>query len=160
MRGLWDAQEKGKVFTRCDPSRADVVITSYATLRSAKVAEERPRVQKLADGSLALLHQTPARITQRPAREFLANFRVWRLVLDEAQAVSASQSVTQSALARISRVNSWCVTGTPVNNRLNDLHGLLAFLEQKPFGGAYGHGEVDAGRDAFVAEVLEPFRER
>ena len=31
------------------------------------------------------------------------------------------------------RVNSWCVTGTPVSRSLGDLHGLMVFLDNDPF---------------------------
>jgi len=31
------------------------------------------------------------------------------------------------------RVNGWCVTGTPLSNGVQDLHGLLVFLDHDPF---------------------------
>ena len=46
----------------------------------------------------------------------------WRLVLDEAQAVSDHYTVTSQFLNGLDRVHSWCVTGTPINNNLGDMH--------------------------------------
>ena len=49
--------------------------------------------------------------------------------------------------AEMWRVNSWCVTGTPVNNGLHDLHGLLVFLDHDPF----------ASESILRLQVLQPF---
>lgn len=35
--------------------------------------------------------------------------------------------------SRLRSVNRWCITGTPIQKSVDDLYGLLAFLELAPF---------------------------
>lgn len=45
---------------------------------------------------------------------------------------SVSTATAEMAL-KLSAVNRWCVTGTPINTSVNDLYGLLLFLDVYPF---------------------------
>ena len=78
----------------------------------------------------------------------------WRVVLDEAQNVSNAYSGVAQEVAELSAVARWCVSGTPINNSLGDLHGLFRFLET-------GTSEALFGNKATLQrEVLGPFRNR
>lgn len=57
----------------------------------------------------------------------------WRICLDEAQMVeSNAASATEMAL-RLPAKNRWCITGTPIQRKLDDMYGLLKFLKASPF---------------------------
>ena len=62
------------------------------------------------------------------------NPKWWRVVLDEAQMVSNAANLRSQSMSRISSRSRWCVSGTPLNNNLEDLNGLLHFLSRGVFG--------------------------
>jgi SNF2 family DNA or RNA helicase len=98
----------------------DIVITSYHT-----IASELKR------------HHSP-----------LFQIYWYRIVLDEAHIIrnpSAGLSVAACGLAADRR---WAVTGTPVQNRLDDLGSLIKFLRIKPFD----------EKGAFAQYILAPFK--
>lgn len=57
----------------------------------------------------------------------------WRVVLDEAQLVSQTTSKAALICSELWRRHAWVATGTPINAKVAELHGLLAFLGTAPF---------------------------
>lgn len=56
-----------------------------------------------------------------------------RIILDEAHQVRNHKTLTSIAVCRLSGKARWCLTGTPVHNKEEDLYGLLKFLRCSPF---------------------------
>ncbi|KAJ1423962.1 Zinc finger, RING-type [Sesbania bispinosa] len=85
----------------------DVVLTTYGVLSAAF----------RSDGVNSIYHRVQ-----------------WhRVVLDEAHTIKAHKSqVAQSAFALSSHCR-WCLTGTPLQNTLEDLYSLLCFLRVEPW---------------------------
>ncbi|KAI9054711.1 hypothetical protein LZ554_001862 [Drepanopeziza brunnea f. sp. 'monogermtubi'] len=57
----------------------------------------------------------------------------FRIVLDEAHMIREQSTQQSKSICRLSANRRWAVTGTPVQNRLEDLGALMSFLRIKPF---------------------------
>eukprot|EP01054_Gregarina_sp_Poly1_P001427 Gregarina_sp_Poly_1__1426@NODE_1356_length_4306_cov_69_264685_g66_i1_p2_GENE_NODE_1356_length_4306_cov_69_264685_g66_i1NODE_1356_length_4306_cov_69_264685_g66_i1_p2_ORF_typecomplete_len607_score82_87SNF2_N/PF00176_23/1_4e44Helicase_C/PF00271_31/4_5e03Helicase_C/PF00271_31/4_6e16zfC3HC4/PF00097_25/3_3e10zfC3HC4_2/PF13923_6/6_1e10zfRING_2/PF13639_6/4_1e09zfRING_UBOX/PF13445_6/1_5e07zfRING_UBOX/PF13445_6/25zfRING_5/PF14634_6/2_5e08ERCC3_RAD25_C/PF16203_5/1_7e02ERCC3_RAD25_C/PF16203_5/3_5e07zfC3HC4_ len=56
-----------------------------------------------------------------------------RIILDEAHGIRNINSHTTKAVLSLSGDRRWCLTGTPIQNKLSDLHPLMAFVRAFPF---------------------------
>ena len=78
----------------------------------------------------------------------LAKINWFRIVLDEAHAIRTQKTKQSKAVCALWAERRWAVTGTPVQNRLEDLGALFKFLKTRPFDEAAG----------FNAYILNPFK--
>lgn len=107
-------------------SMFDIVITTYGS-----VSNELSSRRKGKDGVYPL--------------EEIGWFRV---VLDEAHMIREQSTMQFKAIIRLQAQRRWAVTGTPVQNRLDDFAALLSFLRLEPF--------HQKGR--FLRHIVEPFK--
>ncbi|KAL3530434.1 hypothetical protein ACH5RR_009756 [Cinchona calisaya] len=64
----------------------------------------------------------------------LFSVRWFRVVLDEAHTIKSSKSQISMAAASLVADRRWCLTGTPIQNNLEDVYSLLRFLRVEPWG--------------------------
>ncbi|KAG8627431.1 hypothetical protein KVT40_004914 [Elsinoe batatas] len=89
-------------------AKYDIVVTSYGT-----VAGELTRGSRKMDA--------------------LAKLNWYRVVLDEAHSIKNMQTGWFKGCSAISSPRRWAVTGTPVQNKLDDLGALIKFIKLAPF---------------------------
>lgn len=65
--------------------------------------------------------------------DFLSRIEFWRVVLDEAHHIKNRLSKTSRACCAVKAPRRWAVTGTPIQNKLEDLFALVKFLKQEPW---------------------------
>ncbi|XP_010912212.1 DNA repair protein RAD5A isoform X1 [Elaeis guineensis] len=90
-------------------AQSDVVLTTYGVLASEFSAEN-------AEGNGGLY-----------------SVRWFRIVLDEAHTIKSSKSQISMAAASLTADRRWCLTGTPIQNNLEDIYSLLRFLKVEPW---------------------------
>nr|XP_033793202.1 E3 ubiquitin-protein ligase SHPRH isoform X2 [Geotrypetes seraphini]XP_033793203.1 E3 ubiquitin-protein ligase SHPRH isoform X2 [Geotrypetes seraphini] len=105
----------------------DVVITTYDVLRTELNYVDIPHSNS-EDGRRFRNHKRYMAIPSP-----LVAVEWWRICLDEAQMVECTTAKAAEMALRLSGINRWCVTGTPVQRGLEDLYGLVLFLGFDPF---------------------------
>ncbi|XP_027340515.1 DNA repair protein RAD5A isoform X1 [Abrus precatorius] len=64
----------------------------------------------------------------------LFSIQWFRVVLDEAHNIKSSKSLISMAATALIADRRWCLTGTPIQNNLEDIYSLLRFLRIEPWG--------------------------
>ncbi|KAL7436913.1 hypothetical protein ACHAXH_003095 [Discostella pseudostelligera] len=61
----------------------------------------------------------------------------WRIILDEAHFIKTRSSQTANAAFSLIGVHRWCLSGTPLQNRVGEFYSLVRFLRLDPMGYYY-----------------------
>lgn len=73
------------------------------------------------------------RTSAKRPRKPLTEVHWFRIVLDEAHIIREQSTIQSKSVCALSAARRWAVTGTPVQNRLEDLGALFKFLRLRPF---------------------------
>ncbi|XP_047148397.1 E3 ubiquitin-protein ligase SHPRH isoform X4 [Vigna umbellata] len=108
-----------------DLASADIVLTTYDVLK-----EDMSHDSDRHEGDRHFL-RFQKRYPVIPT--LLTRIYWWRVCLDEAQMVESSTTASTEMALRLHSKYRWCITGTPIQRKLDDLYGLLRFLVASPF---------------------------
>ncbi|KAJ5835869.1 hypothetical protein N7447_001895 [Penicillium robsamsonii] len=124
----WEAEIKDKV----EPSHKLRVCLYHGTTR-AKTATTLDKYDVVITtyGTLTSEFNSSASDTAKKSGIFAVHW--YRIILDEAHTIkNRNAKATQSAYALDAQYR-WCLTGTPLQNNLDELQSLIKFLRVKPY---------------------------
>lgn len=99
-------------------SEFDVILTSYAVVESCYRKEKygfNKKNKKVKEKSI------------------LHGKKFYRVILDEAHNIKDRMSSTAKACDNLNCEKRWCLSGTPLQNRIGELYSLIRFLDISPF---------------------------
>ncbi|RCH89099.1 hypothetical protein CU098_000185, partial [Rhizopus stolonifer] len=79
----------------------------------------------------------------------LSYIRFHRVILDEAHTIKNKQTLGARGCCRIEATYRWCLTATPIQNKVDELYSLIKFLRIRPF------CDWDEFRDAIVKPMKD-----
>jgi DNA repair protein RAD5 len=119
---------------------ADVVVTSYGVL----VSEAKKMMQTSSSGTAAaaggdaeLDEEASPRggniLGMMAAANGLYGLKWHRVVLDEAHTIKNATTEVARACCLVQAERRWALTGTPIQNSLDDMFSLMKFLKHEPW---------------------------
>ncbi|KAK3097964.1 hypothetical protein FSP39_014864, partial [Pinctada imbricata] len=108
--------------------KQDIVITTYETLRKEINFVNLPHSNDKKTGTNFRFDK---RFMAIPSPIVAVDW--WRICLDEAQMVESTTAKAAEMALKLTTVNRWCATGTPIQKGIEDLYGLLLFLGIDPY---------------------------
>lgn len=109
---------KSKGMTAKDLKKFDVIMMSYNSLESMYRKQEKGFTRK--DG----VHKE---------KSLIHAIQFHRVILDEAHCIKTRSTMTAKACFALKSNHSWCLTGTPLQNRIGEFFSLVRFLNIQPF---------------------------
>ncbi|KAJ2971797.1 hypothetical protein NUW58_g9315 [Xylaria curta] len=109
---------KAKNLSAKELKKFDVIIMSYNSLESLYRKQEKGMKRK--DG----MYKEKSAIHQ---------IKFHRVILDEAHCIKTRTTMTARACFALNVTYRWCLTGTPLQNRIGEFFSLIRFLEIAPY---------------------------
>ncbi|ODA79140.1 hypothetical protein RJ55_04732 [Drechmeria coniospora] len=110
--------QKAKGITVKELKKYDVIMMSYNSLESMYRKQERGFKRKNG------IHKE---------KSVIHSIRFHRIILDEAHCIKTRTTMTAKACFALQTEYRWCLTGTPLQNRIGEFFSLIRFLNVKPF---------------------------
>ncbi|VEU23088.1 DEKNAAC104230 [Brettanomyces naardenensis] len=139
---IYHQSNKAKSFKELQ--KYDIVLVSYNTLASEWKKHFALAISELKAKKSAELPGGGGESYRSPFYTDDAIF--YRIVLDEAQNVKNKLTNASKSVSTLGGTFKWCMSGTPIQNRVEELYPLLRFLKIKPY----------CDEDRFKSQIAAP----
>ncbi|KZT63245.1 hypothetical protein DAEQUDRAFT_742034 [Daedalea quercina L-15889] len=124
--------------------RAHVIVTSYTTVASEHStytgskgegkASKKKRGDSDSDSDISVGSSLKYKkaVGRGAKKDALFRLHWWRVVLDEAHNIKNRNTKAAQACCALDSKFRWCLTGTPLQNNIEELYSLFKFLRIKP----------------------------
>ncbi|CAM9826592.1 unnamed protein product, partial [Ectocarpus sp. 6 AP-2014] len=113
--------------------RKDVVLTTYGVLSSEMAKHEADATARESTAPATTGGGGGGGEGSAAPAGGLLGVRWSRVILDEAHSIRNTNTEQSRACLRLEADQRWAVTGTPIQNSLDDMAALLAFLRHEPW---------------------------
>ncbi|KAG5362652.1 ATP-dependent helicase ULS1 [Yarrowia sp. B02] len=122
-------------------SQFDVILVSFQTL----VTEHKKmffssglKVTESIRGPNGRMHKVkramrPEEFVSLSSPFYEGDAHFYRIIIDEAHSIKNRNTASAKACYKLDAVYRWCLTGTPMQNSVEDLQSLVKFLRIKPY---------------------------
>ncbi|KAL3615059.1 hypothetical protein CASFOL_040720 [Castilleja foliolosa] len=131
-------------------AKYDVVVTTYAIVsmevpKQPVVNEDANQVEEFSSHGKRKLFETGRNCRSKKSRKevdselientygALAQVGWFRVVLDEAQSIKNHRTQVARACWGLRAKRRWCLSGTPIQNAIDDLYSYFRFLRHEPY---------------------------
>ncbi|RKP32255.1 hypothetical protein METBISCDRAFT_12321 [Metschnikowia bicuspidata] len=128
---LFHHTQRRKLRTFQHLAQYDIVLVSYTTLANESKKHFGLAIEDCKSAGNALSSGMDTDAYQSPFYTPDATF--YRIVLDEAHYIKNKDSQTSQAAVKLKAIQRLCLTGTPMQNKIDELYPLLKFLRTKPY---------------------------
>ncbi|KAF2638353.1 hypothetical protein P280DRAFT_456301 [Massarina eburnea CBS 473.64] len=127
---VYNCHQAGKRGASFDKLRTyDVVMTTYGTLASEFKQKDNRQNQEDRANELQ-----PSKRRAAQTLPMLGTQSKWyRVILDEAQYIKNRKTWSSRAADNLVSQYRWCLTGTPMQNNVEELYSLVRFLKLSPY---------------------------
>lgn len=132
------SEEDDSAIDEDDADDESVVIAPKASKKSLLSAQSEDSMVAGLDEDVeaeireALLEHKKATKNSPVARSLLHLVSWFRIILDEAHMIKDRSTSTCKAVFNLVSLNKWCLTGTPLQNRVGELYSQIRFLRIDP----------------------------
>ncbi|KAK6201549.1 SNF2 family N-terminal domain-containing protein [Scheffersomyces amazonensis] len=119
--------------------RYDVILTSYGTLSSEWKKHFKESLEQTTDKKQSAVYMPPS---SSGGKSYISPFfskdaLFHRIVLDEAQQIKNKSSLASKAVTYLKAESRFCLSGTPIQNNVEELYPFLRFLKIRPYNVEY-----------------------
>lgn len=102
----------------------DIVLTTYGVIGKEHKDHFKSRKDENGNTLSTVIGNSPF---------FKTTSQWYRIILDEAQMIKNKNTVSAIACCALSAQYRWCLSGTPMQNNVNELQSLIKFLRIQPY---------------------------